>query len=90
MSNLESIYRTSCEHRIVWECVYAYDHYHRVNDGYGDTIPAGKTRERSTWHVIAPGYELAKAAWLHHHPSHVGYELVSCDPICTINAELRV
>ena len=90
MTDLCKLDRLSGQHRIVWECLYAYDMYHRVDDGMGDTRPAGKTRERNTWHTIAPTLAFAKAAWQHHHPEKSGYELVSCEPLCVINNEVTV
>lgn len=90
MGTLEQLERTSGDYRIIYECVYAYDHYHRVDDGCGDTRPAGHTREQRVWHVAAPSQKLAEAAWLHHHPVHVNYELVSCTAICTLDKEVRM
>lgn len=85
MSTLERLYNTVGDYPIVYECVHAYDHYHREDDGCGDTRPAGKTRERTTVHIVAASQALAEAAWRHKYPAHVGYELVSCTALHTID-----
>jgi hypothetical protein len=89
MSSLEALGRSSGDHDIVWEVLYAYDYYHRVDDGegYGDTRPAGKTREQEVMHIIAPTIAAAKLAFTHR---HWNYEAVSFTPLCTVNHTIRL
>lgn len=90
MSTLESLSRTSGDHRIVWEVVYAYNYSHRVPDGYMDDRYSHTTRERETTHIIAPTLEMAKLAFAHKYPTHCDYEFVHADPLCTVNFEIGI
>lgn len=85
MSTLESLHRSSGDHSIVWEIVYAYTQYHRVDDGCGDSSHSHTTREQTAIHIIAPTMALARAVYDHKYPARCDYEFVHMNPVCTID-----
>lgn len=87
MSALEDLHRSSGDHRIVWEVLYAYDYIHRVSVGYDDDRYSHTTREQSITHIVAPTLEMAEFAFAHRLSS---YEFVSATPLCTINYEIGI
>lgn len=88
MSTLESLHRSSGDHRIVWEITYAYNYCHRVSRGYDDDVYSHTTREQQIVHIIAPTLNLAKAMFVHKYPASCAYEFVSAVPVCTIDHEM--
>jgi hypothetical protein len=88
MSTLESMEGGHSDYRIVWEVVYAYTHYHRVDDGCGDSRHSHTSREQRIIHIIAPTIALCRAAFDQKYPARCDYEFVHCNPLCTINHEI--
>ena len=86
MSELESLGRSSGDHRIVWEIVFGATQYTTHRDGTVEWQT--KSRVQRVMHIIAPTIALAQAAFDHHYPARCDYEFVSATPICTINHEL--
>jgi hypothetical protein len=90
MSSLESLHRSSGDHRIVWEVLYAYDYQHFVRDDYGDDRFSHYTREQEVLHIVAPTLDAAKLSFAHHRAARCGYEPVSFTPLCTLDHEVSL
>lgn len=85
MSTLESLHRSSGDHSIVWEIVYAYTMYHRAGGIENDDYVSHQTREQKTIHIIAPTMALARAVYDHKYPAQCDYQFVHINPVCTID-----
>jgi hypothetical protein len=73
--------------RIVWEILYACDHYAHRDDAGSNSLPTIKTRVQRITHFIAPTIAMVKAAFAHRHPR---YEAVSFTPLCSIDREVTL
>jgi hypothetical protein len=92
MSDLEqcSPRHTSSHQRIVWEVLYARDHFEHRDDAGNNSLPTIKTRKQEIIHIIAPTIAIAKAAAAHYYPAYASYEVISFTPLCTINHEVTL
>lgn len=88
MSELDSLGRSSGDHRIVWEVVFGATQY--TSHEHGTVEWQTQARVQRITHIVAPTYGMARAAFDHKYPARCDYEFVSATPLCTIDYEIDV